>query len=101
MAQCYHDQLTREEEKQLKRKYEVLQSGSCWHCNKPLWMCPPDKVVNLTTQLDLSIPNEYTVPTRLHYNPITGERTGLVHVRCDYYLKELNKSLLNHSMEGK
>ena len=49
MAQCYHDQLTREEEKQLKRKYEVLQSGSCWHCNKPLWMCPPDRVVNLTT----------------------------------------------------
>ncbi len=72
--------------RQVREEYTRRQDGDCQHCNEPLDIDPPEKVMGLELDMSLFPEGFLNHPVHLHHDHDTGMTIGAVHNRCNAVL---------------
>lgn len=83
-----YDKIDYKERRLVREHYEKIQSGLCYHCEKPLKGDPCNSVKRKPVSRSLYPDSFFKWPVHLHHNHNTGMTIGAVHCYCNAVLWE-------------
>lgn len=83
---CHYDSTTPTKRRLVRKQYERLQEGKCWHCNQPLESKPVMIVLKHPVKKELFHEHFFDWPIHLHHDHKTGMTVGAVHAYCNAVL---------------
>jgi hypothetical protein len=84
----YYENLTREERREVRKHYVLIQKNRCFFCNGLLHLDPPKEITDKPINLKLFPENFLKYPIHLQHDHCTGLTEGAVHAYCNAVLWE-------------